>query len=566
MIVVPKSRITAYKKLEWWGSELLDDLFKKHVAEKPLEPALVDPPNTLEIYGREPKRLNWAETEELVTRYASIFVKHGFKKDDALLVQLPNIADLTAVYLACAQLGIIVSPAPSQYRESELAYIAERVDAKAILTASRIGNFDHGAMASRLKRRSPVLDKVFCLGGSVEDTLDVESELARITAEDCTVTQAVIRNSSMSADDIFTICWTSGTESSPKGVPRSHNEWLIIAAIVVEGNEVRNGAHLLNPFPMVNMAGIATSFMSWLLTGGVLVQHHPFDLPIFIQQIRDESIENTSAPPAVLNLLLQNEEMLDGIDFRRLKTIGSGSAPLSEWMVRTFHEKYDVRITNLFGSNEGTVLLSSFRDVPDPALRAKYFPRFAEGFKWHSTFCDGVRSRIVDPATEDEIFEAGQVGELRVKGPTVFSGYWKSPELNSQSFDKDGWFKTGDLFKISGDRKEFFEFSGRLKDIVIRGGMNISPEQIETLLMSHPAIVDAAVVGAPDKHLGERVCAFVVAQPNQSVDLKSINSFLTQEKGIAVFKQVERLEIVETLPRNPVGKILKSKLREGLAL
>jgi acyl-CoA synthetase (AMP-forming)/AMP-acid ligase II len=564
MITISREKAVACKQSGWWGEESTNDLFKKHVAAKPQQLALVDPPNTMAIYGREPKRLSWAEAEGMVARYTAMFVKHGLKKDDALIVQMPNCVELSIVYLACARLGVIASPVPALYRDNELINIAEQLAAKAIITASRIGKYDHESLALRLQQKNPSIVKVFCIGDidSSVEIVDVEKALDSLNQEDLAAASAAINESAVLADEVFTVCWTSGTESSPKGVPRNHNEWLAISRIVVVANEVGDGAHILNPFPMVNMAGFAASFYPWLLSGGVLVQHHPFDLNLFIQQIRDENITSTSAPPAVLNLLLQNEEMLHGIDFKLLKTIGSGSAPLSEWMVKGYQDKFNVCITNLFGSNEGTALVSSLQTIPDPVLRAKYLPRPLEGGESASRY--GFITRIVNPDTEEEITKTGEVGELRIKGPTVFSGYWKNPEATRCAFDTEGWFKTGDLFQISGEQQEFLQFSSRLKDILIRGGMNISPVEIETLLLAHPVITAAAVVGLPDKILGERVCAFVEIKKGHSADIDAINTFLREEKGLAVFKQIERLEVVDALPRNPVGKVLKTILREEL--
>ncbi|CAM4046610.1 class I adenylate-forming enzyme family protein [Psychrobacter arenosus] len=567
MIVIPKERIAKYKEKGWWQEVTLDDIFKKHTADHPDTMALVDAPNTMELYGREPTRLTWQQSEERVMRYAAMFTRQGLKKDDVLIVQLPNIVDLSIVYLTCARLGIIVSPVPTLYRDNELKDIAQQVDAKAIITASCIGKYDHAALALRLQAASPMLEKVFCLG-NVDDSTDVvavEAELLNYTDDDAALVMDAANKANVSADEIFTICWTSGTESSPKGVPRSYNEWLSIARLISEANEVQSNANFLNPFPMVNMAGIGTCFFAWAINGGTLVQHHPFDLGLFIQQIRDEDITNTSAPPTLLNLLLQNDDMLKGINFDRLRTIGSGSAPLSEWMVTGYQEKYDVHITNLFGSNEGSALMSSYGVIADPVLRARYFPRFFAQSKDGSLTTDGFEARIVDPDTEEEILEAGVIGELRVKGPAVFSGYWRAPEVTARSFDADGWFKTGDLFQIAGEDKEFLEYFGRLKDVVIRGGMNISPVEIETLLMAYPPVADVAIVGAPDNIMGERVCAFIVPKKDQVVKLEAINNYLRDDKGVAIFKQVERLEIVDSLPRNAIGKVLKTALRDQLS-
>lgn len=562
MIVIPEDRIREMKSKGWWGDQTLDDLFLKHIAATPDAEALIDPINAADLVGGQPDRLTWRQTAHAVDRLVAVLVAHGIRKDQVVVIQLPNIAELSIAYLACMRLGVIASPAPVQYRESELAYIIDKTDAVAAITADRIGKHAHGEMIVALKSRCSTLQSVFVLGETCPvGAFDLEPLMDGVTAKAHKAAQKAAKAAQVTADDVFTVCWTSGTEAQPKGVPRSHNEWIIMGAGVVDAADLQPGARLLNPFPMVNMAGISTAFVGWLLLGGVLIQHQPFDLQILLRQIREERIDYTVAPPAILNLLLQNEALLEGIDFKRLKSIGSGSAPLSEWMVRTFHEKHGVQIVNYFGSNEGASFPSSLKDIPDPAERATLFPRLAEGFRWNSLLQDRIQSRLVDPDTEQEIAEPGRPGEIRIKGATVFSGYWRAPEMNARAFDADGWFRTGDLFELSGDRLQYLRFVGRLKDIVIRGGMNISSEEIEGHLVAHPAVAEAAVVGAADPNLGERLAAFLVFRPGQTASLEEINRFLTIERQVAVYKQVERLETLEALPRNPVGKVLKRDLR-----
>ncbi len=563
MIVIPEHRIREMKARGWWGDVTLDDLFRKHVKAHPDAEALVDPFNMPDIVGGTAERLTWRQTADAVDRLAAVLTAHGIGKDDVVVVQLPNIAELTISYLACLRLGIIVSPAPVQYREHELGYIIGQTDAVAAITNDRIGKQMHGEMIVGLKATCPTLKTVFVLGQTCpEGGLDLEPLMDGVTRNQHKAAQKAATAAAITADDIVTICWTSGTEAQPKGVPRSHNEWIIMGDGVIDAADLAPGARLLNPFPMVNMGGISTAFIGWLLLGGALIQHHPFDLQVLLKQMRDERIDYTVAPPAVLNLLLQNEALLEGIDFKRLKSIGSGSAPLSEWMVRTFHEKYGVQIVNYFGSNEGASFPSALKDLPEAADRASLFPRLGEGFTWACKLHDRIFTRLVDPETEQEIADAGVPGELRVKGATIFSGYWRAPEINARAFDADGWFRTGDLFELAGDRKQHLKFVGRLKDIIIRGGMNISSEEIENHLMAHPAVAEAAVVGAPDPNLGERLAAFVVFRPGQQATLAEINAFLTGDRQIAVYKQIERLETIEALPRNPVGKILKRDLRQ----
>jgi acyl-CoA synthetase (AMP-forming)/AMP-acid ligase II len=297
--------------------------------------------------------------------------------------------------------------------------------------------------------------------------------------------------------------------------------------------------------------------------GGTVVQHHPFSLPVFLQQLREERIDYTVSPPAILNTLLQNEALLEGIDFQRLSRIGSGSAPLSEWMVRGFAEKYGVQIINYFGSNEGAALTGSDIDIPDPALRAQYFPRAGvPGLAWRISTTRKIRTRLVDLETGDDIEATGQPGELRFAGPTVFSGYYNAPEMSRRAFDDKGYYCTGDLFEIAGDKAQYYRYVGRSKDLVIRGGMNISSEEIESLLAACPGVREVAVVGVPDAVMGEKLCACVASVDGHTVQLQDLIDYLRNEQQVAVFKLPEYLLPVQALPRNPVGKILKRELRQ----
>jgi non-ribosomal peptide synthetase component E (peptide arylation enzyme) len=176
-----------------------------------------------------------------------------------------------------------------------------------------------------------------------------------------------------------------------------------------------------------------------------------------------------------------------------------------------------------------------------------------------------IQTRLVDIDTGEDILSKGHVGELRFKGPTIFSGYYKAPELTARAFDEQGYYCTGDLFEIAGDELQFYRFCGRQKDIVIRGGMNISSEEIEGLLMSHPKVRDSAVIGLPDPVMGERVCAVVVAQPDQDICLQDLVDYLKNVKEVASFKWPEKMILLDELPRNPVGKILKRELRALVA-
>ncbi len=569
MVLVQPEKITEFTQHGWWGSQTVWSLFGKNLHERPDAEAVVDAPNRAEFGHGAPRRLRWRDLAAEVDCLCLVLLEQHIRRDDIVVMMLPNCVEQFAVYLACARLGVVVTPVPVQYREHELEHILGLTEAVAVFTFTHIGRPGHEHMAAAmfcgLQGHHPSLRTVLAWG---DDAVDGVVHLGNTAAgplnpEQAHAVQQAEQDAAVTANDVFTICWTSGTEAAPKGVPRSHNEWLIIPPSIIEAGSLPAQARLLNPFPLVNMSGISSAFATWLVLGGTVVQHHPFSLPVFLQQLREEPIDYTVAPPAILNMLLQNESLLEGIDFKRLSRIGSGSAPLSEWMVRGFAEKYGVQIINYFGSNEGAALTSSDLDIPDPALRAQYFPRAGvPGLTWRISTTRKIRTRLVDLDTGDDILEPGRPGELRFAGPTVFSGYYRAPAMSQRAFDTQGYYCTGDLFEIAGDKSQYYRYVGRSKDLVIRGGMNISSEEIEGLLSACPGVREVAVVGVPDQVMGEKLCACVAMAEGHLLQLKDLIDYLRDEQHIAAFKLPEYLLPVSALPRNPVGKVLKRELRE----
>lgn len=548
MILVSKDEIAKQTSAGWWGKETIDVRFRANAAATPDRLAVADPPNREEIDGAAPRRLTYGELAREADRIATGFLDAGLRKGDILAVQLPNTTDLVAIYLAAWRIGLVVTPFPVQWRAHELGDVLAFVDAKAAFTARTIRGNDHGTMFGTLKAKLPSLAHVFIAG----ETDWPEADAARL--------DGLPEND---ANEAATVCWTSGTEARPKGVPRSHNHWMIAGIACADAARLRPGDAVLNPFPLVNMAAIGGCFMPWLLTGGTLVQHHPFDLPVFLRQLVGERIAYTVAPPAVLTMLLKEEKLMASLDFSAVRSIGSGSAPLSPWMVKVWQEQYGLPIVNIFGSNEGTCLISGADDVPDPEERAQFFPRFGvNGFDWPAKIATAIETKLVDLQTGEEIVEAGRPGELLIKGATVFAGYFRAGDGGgpADAIDRDGFFHTGDVFEIAGPGNRYYRFVERAKDIIIRGGMNISPGEIDGLLASLPKIKEAAVVGYADPVMGERICAVAVPAEGESVTLDDIRAHL-MKSDIAAYKLPERLELAEALPRNPLGKVLRRELR-----
>jgi acyl-CoA synthetase (AMP-forming)/AMP-acid ligase II len=312
------------------------------------------------------------------------------------------------------------------------------------------------------------------------------------------------------------------------------------------------------------MAALGGFLYCWLMRSCTLVLHHPFDMPVFLKQIQDEKVAYTIAPPAVLTMLLKKPDILNSVDISSLRCIGSGSAPLSEFMVAGFGRDYGVEILNIFGSNEGICLASGPKELPDYAERAQFFPRFGvEGLEWPNRTGNQLLTRLVSLDTGEEVTEVGQQGELEISGSTVFDGYYNSPETNAEVFSSDGYFRTGDVFEITGDsdKPRFYKFVGRCKDIIVRGGVKISPDEVDSELAAHPKVAQVCVVGIDDEIMDERIGVAVVPKPGESIVLEELTSFL-KERGLAVFKLPEKLICVDELPHNATGKIQRRDVKK----
>ncbi|KAA8882100.1 acyl--CoA ligase [Nocardia colli] len=552
----PADTVREYLERGWWQPDTLPELFQRRVDAAPDAPAITDPANLAALTGAQPETLSWRELDERSGDLAAVLYRNGIRQGDAVAVLLPNSIALTATYFALWRLGAVATPMPASYRRHELSGIVAAAYAKAIITAGELSGRELAREALE------VAGTVFAFGPGVPDdaiTLDGPVDTA-----DRERLRFYVRGLTVSVNDRVTICWTSGTEAAPKGIPRCHGDWIAMAWGVQDGLHLTSESVLLNPFPMVNMAGFAASFLPWLLTGGHLVQHHPLDLPVFLGQIARHEVTHTSMPPALLTMLLHNEPLRASVDLSSLQRVGSGGAPLPPSVVRGWQDQLGIEVLNFFGSNEGVSLLGAPIDFPDPEIRAQYLPRYgAPGVRWSTRLAESTRVELVDVVTGATVTEVGGIGELRLLGPAVFGGYLPGT-ATSEPFDDDGFLCSGDVFELCGPDGRYLRFVDRIKEIIIRGGMNIAPAEIEGLLADAPGVADVAVVGYPDPVLGEKCCAFVVPAPGATVTLAALVDHLRAHE-VASFKLPERLEIVESLPRNPVGKLLRRELRETLA-
>ena len=532
----PEHRINELTASGHWGSETLHSLLAKNAGDKPSALAVKDQPNRAVLTDDEPLSLTWAELEAASTNLAAQFGALGLVEDEAVIVQLPNVAELMVVYYAASMSGLIVSPVPVQYGSHELQMLADALQAKTVITMPRLSNVELAHGARQALPRLCVLE----FGSDLVIDTSEPGICATLPADD--------------ANRILSICWTSGTTGTPKGVPRSHNMWMASGRCSAQAGSMTGEDILLNPFPLVNMAALGGFLFPAALVGAAIVLHHPLDPPLFLQQLQDESATFTIAPPALLNQLAKTPQMWRQFDFSALRRIGSGSAPLAPSMIETFDRDYQKAIVNFYGSNEGISLFSTPETAPGPDVRASMFRKPESGAL--------VATKVADPTSGKLLDEVGESGELLISGATVFDGYYASD--NQNVFAKDGYFRSGDLVEICGDSGNYYRIVGRCKDIINRGGMKVSPAELDVALEHHPAVVEAAVCAYPDERLGEKICAVLVLQADAVVPkLEDLQQFLLSQ-GFAKFKLPERIELIKQLPRNPLGKVQRFALQDAL--
>jgi acyl-CoA synthetase (AMP-forming)/AMP-acid ligase II len=546
MILASRSAIEEYTAAGCWGTRTLLDDFRDQVAAAPDGTAVADPLDKEKLLGQPPERITWRQLARAVEGTAAGLRAAGIGKDDVVMVQLPNCWELAMLYLAVARAGGVISPVPMQWRAKELSYVAGLTEAKALVTVESFGGFGHMALAAEIQAATPSLKRVVSYAGvRAMARGEPDPALDRVRVE---------------ANDVFTICWTSGTEAQSKGCPLSHNNWRCQAELASTAGFAL-GDTLLTAGPLVNMGALGTVYAPWLRNGGTMVLHHPFDPLLLLKQLVAEKVRYTLLVPAVLNLILKHPAA-KGVDLSGMKAITVGSAPPSLWAMQEFEKRWNVAMGNIWGMNEGTGIVSGVKDVPEIERRVEQFPRYgAEGFTWSVPLTRFIRTKVVDPAGRPQE-ELDAVGELLYRGPNVMPGYFRRPDLNEKAFDAEGFFRTGDLFQVKGP--QYIKFFDRVKDIIIRGGYNISAQEVENVLVGHPGVQEVAAVGMRDEVLGERTCVFAVPRPGATLTLEGIVQFM-KEAGVATYKLPERLEVVEAIPRNPVGKTLKAQLRASLA-
>ncbi|MFM8973583.1 MAG: class I adenylate-forming enzyme family protein, partial [Actinomycetota bacterium] len=451
--------------------------------------------------------------------------EHGIGAGDVVTWQLPTWWEALVLTYACWWIGAIPSPITPTLREREVGYITGATDSRLHVAPHAFRGTDYPGLARTAGYEGPIL----VVRGAVPLPTGDPPPVRR-----------------PDPDEAGVILWTSGTTSDPKGVVHTHRALHTEAVTIAEAHELRVGDPMLLPMPVTHIAGFTYGGLLPVTSGvnGILLD--VWDPGRALALIADERIAVIISTPVFLRTMLDHPDFATR-DHSSLRLFSLGGAGVAPAMIREGTTTLGCRCKRTYGSTEYPTLSTG---GPDDDLD-------------HDATTDGRligagEVRIVDPTTGADL-APGTPGELLVRGPEMFSGYL-DPALDAAAFADGGWFRTGDLAAFDGTHLVIVD---RLKDIIIRGGENISALEVESALVNHPAVAEAACVAMPDAVMGEKVCAFVIPAPGATPELAGLRAHLLSA-GLARFKLPERLEVRTDLPRTASGKVRKAPLRDEL--
>ena len=461
-----------------------------------------------------------------VARYAAVLQSLGLQAGDRVCLQVEKSVETVALTLGAVQAGVIFNPLNTAYTTAEISYFIGDAEPKLLVCDPSKRD------ALTIAAEKAGVTHVETLGADGRGTLATLADLAK------PMTTAVAR----SADDIAAILYTSGTTGRSKGAMLSHDNLASNALTLKDYWQFTEQDVLLHALPIYHTHGLFVAINTVLVSGASMIFLPKFD-PEQILSLMPGATSLMGVPTFYTRLLQQQGLTKDATEHMRLFI--SGSAPLlaethREWQARTGHailERYGMTETNMNTSNpyQGERIAGTV-GFPLP----------------------GVSIRVTDPET-GAILEQEAIGMLEVKGPNVFKGYWRMPEKTASEFRSDGYFITGDLGKI--DHKGYVHIVGRGKDLIISGGFNVYPKEVETEIDAMTGVVESAVVGVAHPDFGEGVVGVVVLNKDSSLNEAAILAHLST--SLAKFKQPKRVFIVEDLPRNTMGKVQKNLLRDS---
>ena len=477
------------------------------------------------IMPQDRTAMSYGDAFEAAARFAHVLARHGVKPGDRVAVQVEKSPEALLLYLACLQLGAIYLPLNTDYTANELGYFAGDAEPSVFVaspkTQEKIGGFFPP-------------DRILTLG---------EDGNSGSLIEEARGAPGAFSPVAPSMSDLAAILYTSGTTGRSKGAMLSHGNLYSNAASLMKAWRYTSDDVLLHALPIFHTHGLFVATNTTLLSSAAMIFLPKFNLDAMIAGLRHASV--MMGVPTFYTRLLSDPRLNQDCT-RNIRLFISGSAPLlaethREWQQRTGHailERYGMTETNMNTSNP-------YDGERRPGSVGLPLP--------------GVEVRIA--GKDGEAVAPGEIGMIEVRGPNVFSGYWRMKEKTAAAFRADGFFITGDLG--TKDANGYVSIVGRDNDMIITGGFNVYPKEVEALIDALPGVEEAAVVGLPHKDFGEGVTAFVVAKKGEAVSEDAIMAALAGQ--LAKFKLPKRVIVLGELPRNTMGKVQKSLMRKDYA-
>ncbi len=527
---------TLYSKRRWWLGLTLGDMFDKACDLYPEREALVG----------SGKRYTWSQLRKQVDRMAYNLIREGFKPGDTVLLQLPNWPEFVISYFALQKAGLVMVLLTVNHTAREIAHLSQLTRPRGWIVPSqyRKTNFLH--VIEQVKGANSNLEKVILVGddGSPDDLK--LADLLKTNADSATI-RAALEEVRVDPDDVCQILPSGGTTGLPKGAPRTHNDYICNV-------EYKSLAWDINPTDVCLVVatvghnlGLLVCVCASVFHGAKIIMQDSTYPKDFCRSVQDEKVTCTGLVPTLISRVVKYEN-LENFDLTSLKKIYVGAANSPPELVREVEEKLGARYINAFGMVEGPVSQSR----PDDPVEVRFGTIGRPCCPYDHMVTLDVDGNKTAPGVE---------GELAAKGPGVFTGYFNNPQANQKEFTPDGYFRTGDLATI--DENGCVRITGRIKDIIIRGGENIAARDIEDAISTYSKVEYVAAVGMPDPDLGEVVCAYIKLVRGTSITLEEIVAHLTKTEASRVLYPA-RIEVVEEMPLTAAGKADKKILKKDI--
>ncbi|ENJ2506279.1 medium-chain fatty-acid--CoA ligase [Escherichia coli] len=527
-----EQRRAAYRQQGLWGDASLADYWQQTARAMPDKIAVVDNHGASYTYSA---------LDHAASCLANWMLAKGIQSGDRIAFQLPGWCEFTVIYLACLKIGAVSVPLLPSWREAELVWVLNKCQAKMFFAPTLFKQTRPVDLILPLQNQLPQLQQIVGVDKLAPATSSLS--LSQIIADNTPLTTAITTH----GDELAAVLFTSGTEGLPKGVMLTHNNILASERAYCARLNLTWQDVFMMPAPL----GHATGFLHGV-TAPFLIGARSVLLDIFTPDACLALLEQQrctcmlGATPFVYDLLNLLEKQ--PADLSALRFFLCGGTTIPKKVARECQQR-GIKLLSVYGSTESSP--HAVVNLDDPLSRFMHTDGYAAA---------GVEIKVVDDARKT--LPPGCEGEEASRGPNVFMGYFDEPELTARALDEEGWYYSGDLCRM--DEAGYIKITGRKKDIIVRGGENISSREVEDILLQHPKIHDACVVAMPDERLGERSCAYVVLKaPHHSLSLEEVVAFFSR-KRVAKYKYPEHIVVIEKLPRTASGKIQKFLLRKDI--